>query len=216
MKSDTNHNIGDKQNTDGGILRCHKTNSHFLAYLFRMKYINRWSLMRNTNTENIAEHSLEVAVISHLLAIIKNTYFGGNLDPNKVAVFAMFHDASEIITGDMPTPIKYFNPEINLAYKNIEEIANQKLLSMLPCELKNLYKKILFFTDEESLSIVKAADKLAAYIKCIEEEKAGNKEFLKAKEAIFSSISKTDLPEVKYFIQTFIDSFSLTLDELDY
>jgi 5'-deoxynucleotidase len=190
--------------------------SHFAALLFRMKYINRWSLMRNTESENIAEHSLEVAIISHLLATIKNNYYNGNLDPNYVAVLAMFHDASEIITGDMPTPIKYFNPELNEAYKNVEKIANQKLLSMLPDDLKETYQKILFHEGNEEWALVKAADKLAAYIKCIEEEKAGNKEFIKAKESIFNSINEMNRPEVKHFVDLFMCSFSLTLDELDY
>lgn len=190
--------------------------SHFPALLFRMKYINRWSLMRNTESENIAQHSLEVAIIAHLLATIKNKYYNGNLDPNYVAVLAIFHDASEIITGDMPTPIKYFNPELNEAYKNVEKIANQKLLSMLPDDFKDTYEKILFHEGSEEWALVKAADKLAAYIKCIEEEKAGNKEFLKAKESIYNSLKEMDRPEVKHFMDLFMCSFSLTLDELDY
>ncbi|NLP13975.1 MAG: 5'-deoxynucleotidase [Clostridium sp.] len=190
--------------------------SHFPALLFRMKYINRWSLMRNTESENIAVHSLEVAIIAHLLTVIKNKYYNGNLDPNYVAVLAMFHDASEIITGDMPTPVKYFNPELNEAYKNVEKIANQKLLSMLPYDFKETYEKILFHEGNEEWTLVKAADKLAAYIKCIEEEKAGNKEFIKAKESILKSIKEMNRPEVKYFMDLFMCSFSLTLDELDY
>ncbi|GAE91042.1 5'-deoxynucleotidase [Acetivibrio straminisolvens] len=191
-------------------------NSHFLAFLFRMKYINRWSLMRNTEVENIAEHSLQVAMIAHILAVIKNKYYGGNLDPNYIAVLAIFHDSSEIITGDMPTPVKYFNPELKEAYKNVEYIANQKLVSMLPEDFKEIYQDIFFHNESEEWSIVKAADKLAAYIKCIEEEKAGNKEFVKAKETISKSIDAIERPEVKYFMDIFMRSFSLTLDELEY
>jgi len=181
-----------------------------------MKYINRWSLMRNTEVENIAEHSLQVAMIAHLLATIKNKYYGGNLDPNYIAVLAMFHDSSEIITGDMPTPVKYFNPEIKEAYKNVEYIANQKILSMLPEDFKETYQSFLFHNVSEEWDIVKAADKLAAYIKCIEEEKVGNKEFVKAKETILKALDAIDKPEVKYFMKVFMHSFSLTLDELEY
>lgn len=211
MENQNKHNLS-QENTHAASNSC----SHFAAFLFRMKYINRWSLMRNTETENIAEHSLEVAIIAHLLATIKNKYYNGNLDPNNIAVLAMFHDAAEIITGDMPTPVKYFNPELNEAYKNVETIANQKLLSMLPYDFKEVYKKILFHEENEEWALVKAADKLAAYIKCIEEEKAGNKEFVKAKESILNSITEINRPEVKYFMDVFMCSFSLTLDELDY
>lgn len=210
----------EKQSNDQVIKKDHGTEvnlcSHFLAFLFRMKYINRWSLMRNTETENIAEHSLQVAMIAHLLATIKNKYYDGNLDANNIAVLAMFHDSSEIITGDMPTPIKYFNPELKDAYKNVENVANQKLLSMLPKDFKETYEKILFHDDSEAWAIVKAADKLASYIKCIEEEKAGNKEFIKAKETIAKSIAQINRPEVKCFMDVFMCSFSLTLDELEY
>lgn len=201
-----------KKNNDTETNLC----SHFLAFLFRMKYINRWSLMRNTETENIAEHSLQVAMIAHMLATIKNKYYDGNIDANNIAVLAMFHDSSEIITGDMPTPIKYFNPELKDAYKNVENVANQKLLSMLPKDFKDTYERILFHDDSEAWTLVKAADKLAAYIKCIEEEKAGNKEFIKAKETISKSIAQINRPEVKYFMDVFMCSFSLTLDELEY
>ncbi len=172
--------------------------------------------MRNTEIENIAEHSLQVAMIAHLLATIKNKYYGGNLDPNYIAVLAIFHDSSEIITGDMPTPIKYFNPELKEAYKNVENIANHKLVSMLPDDFKEAYQNIFFDNESEEWAIVKAADKLAAYIKCIEEEKAGNKEFLKAKETISKSLDAINRPEVKYFMDIFMCSFSLTLDELEY
>lgn len=210
MKNCTNNNV--ENNTDESSTSC----SHFLAFLFRMKYINRWSLMRNTEIENIAEHSLQVAMIAHLLATIRNKYYNGNLDSNHIAVLAMFHDASEIITGDMPTPIKYFNPELKEAYKNVENIANQKLLSMLPEDFKEIYQNIFFHNGSEEWIIVKAADKLAAYIKCVEEEKAGNKEFVKAKETISKSLDAINRPEVRYFMDIFMCSFSLTLDELEY
>jgi 5'-deoxynucleotidase len=192
-----------------------KSKNHFLAYLLRMKYINRWSLMRNTLNENIAEHSLQVAIIAHLLANIKNTYFDGKLDPDRVAAIAMYHDVNETITGDLPTPIKYFNPEIKKAYKSIEKIANEKLISMLPEELRSIYGKLVFNEDEEVIKIIKATDKLSAYIKCIEEEKAGNSEFRKAKDSIYEQLTAVNLPEVEFFMEKLIPSVSLTLDELD-
>lgn len=194
-----------------------KSEFHFFAFLSRMKYINRWGLMRNTQPENIQEHSIQVAMIAHGLAVIKNTYFGGSIDAERVAVLSIYHDASETITGDMPTPIKYFSPEISRAYNDVEKIANEKLLSMLPEEVKEHYRKILFKNDEtkELWELVKAADRISAYIKCIEEEKAGNKEFKKAADVIYKSIRKLNLPEVKYFIDNIIPTYKLTLDELD-
>lgn len=190
---------------------------HFHAYLSRMKYITRWGLMRNTYSENIQEHSLQVAVIAHMLCIIKNKMFGGTVNPDKIAVYAMYHDSNEIITGDLPTPIKYFNPEIKQAYKDIEATSKNKLLSMLPDEIKEEYEKIFFYEEnsEEGWEIVKAADRISAYIKCIEEEKANNSEFKKAKLTIEVSIKKIKAPEVEYFLKYFIPSFSLTLDELE-
>ncbi len=182
-----------------------------------MKYITRWGLMRNTFPENIQEHSLSVAIIAHALAVIRNKLFKGEVDEGKVAIFAMFHDCNEIITGDMPTPIKYQNPEINLAYKEVEDISRKKLLTMLPDELQDIYADILFHENSRGdyWKIVKAADRISAYIKCIEEIKAGNNEFRKAGESILNSISKIDMPEVRYFMDHFISSFNLTLDELD-
>ena len=190
---------------------------HFFAFLSRMKYIMRWGLMRNTQTENIQEHSLQVAVIAHSLAVIRNTFFEGNVNPERIAVLAMYHDANEIITGDMPTPIKYYNPEISRVYRDVEDVSKDKLISMLPQELKESYRSILFFEDEDELhfKIVKAADRISAYIKCIEEVKAGNREFKKASESILKSVIDSDLPEVKYFMDNFIPSFYLTLDEQD-
>lgn len=191
--------------------------SHFFAYLSRMKYINRWGLMRNTKQENIQEHSLQVAMVAHGLGIIKNKFFGGSVDVDKVVTLAVFHEASEVITGDLATPIKYFNPEIKKAYRDIEKVANVRLLGMLPKELQGEYKYLLTENnrDDEAYLIVKAADKICAYIKCLEELKAGNQEFTKAKRAIEDQIDNIDLPEVKYFMEIFIPSFSLTLDELN-
>lgn len=190
--------------------------SHFFAYLSRMKYITRWGLMRNTVTENIQEHSLQVAIIAHALAVIRNRFFEGNVTPEKVATLAVFHDVSETITGDLAAPIKYFNPEINDEYKKIEKVANEKLLSMLPDELKPEYKNLLTHDDGSAeWKVVKAADKISAYLKCIEELKAGNKEFSKAKDAIEKEIRELRLPEVDYFIKKFAPSFNLSLDELN-
>ncbi len=194
-----------------------KSNYHFFAFISRMKYISRWGLMRNTQPENIQEHSMQVAVIAHALGLIKNKFYGGQVNPERIALLGMFHDSNEIITGDMPTPIKYYNPEISRVYKDIENISKNKLLSMLPEELAEDYASILFHEDDESeeWALVKAADRISAYIKCIEELKVGNKEFQKASEAIYDSILKIELPEVKYFIEKFLPSFSLTLDEID-
>ena len=190
---------------------------HFFAFISRMKYINRWGLMRNTIPENIQEHSLEVAIIAHALALIKNSLFGGQLDPEKIAVYAMYHDCNETINGDMPTPVKYFSDEIVSAYKKIEEISKNKLISMLPENLKEAYQSILFYDkqDPEAQKIIKSADRISAYIKCLEEKKAGNREFLKAEQSILASIEAGGLPEVQYFMKHFIHSYNLTLDELE-
>jgi 5'-deoxynucleotidase len=194
-----------------------KHNNHPFAFLSRMKYITRWGLMRNTQSENIQEHSLQVAVIAHALAVIKNEFFDGDTNPERIAVLGVFHDCNEIITGDLPTPIKYHNPGISSAYKDIETISKKKLLSMLPEELVGTYSSILFHDeqDREGWKLVKAADRISAYIKCVEEEKAGNREFKKASESIYQSIMEIDLPEVHYFMEKFMPSFYLTLDELE-
>lgn len=188
--------------------------SHFFAYLSRMRFIQRWALMRNTAPENIQEHSHQVAVLAHALAVIRNEKFGGQVDPGAVAVAALYHDASEILTGDMPTPIKYDNPAIQGAYRDVEKMAEQKLLGMLPQELREVYAPILTVPDEETRRLVKAADKLSAHIKCLEELKAGNLEFRQAAEQTRRALESYDLPEVRYFIDTFLESFSLSLDEL--
>ena len=188
--------------------------SHFFAYVSRMRFIQRWALMRNTAPENVQEHSHQVAVLAHALAVIRNEKFGGTVDPGAVAVAALYHDASEILTGDMPTPIKYDNPAIRKAYKDVEAVAEGKLLAMLPEELQAVYAPILTPADPEVIRLVKAADKLSAYIKCVEELKAGNNEFREAAAQTRKSLEAYELPEVVYFLETFMDSFALTLDEL--
>lgn len=190
---------------------------HFFAFLSRMKYINRWGLMRNTYTENIQEHSLQVAIIAHGLAVIRNTYFGGEINPERVAILAMFHDCNEIITGDMPTPIKYYNPQISKIYKDIEDISKEKIISMLPEKMADEYYSLFFKNpdDIDCWKIVKAADRISAYIKCIEEVKAGNNEFKKASESIYQTIKEIDMEEVAYFMEKFLPSFYLSLDEID-
>lgn len=186
----------------------------FFAYIARMRYIVRWGLMRNTMQENIQEHSHMVAVLAHALAVIQNRYFGPQIDPGQAAVAALYHDASEILTGDMPTPIKYDNPAIRSAYKDVEAVAERKLLNMLPEELRGAYTTVLTEVDPETERLVKAADKLSAYIKCVEELKAGNTEFREAAAQTRRALEAYELPEVAYFLETFMDSFSLTLDEL--
>ena len=188
--------------------------SHFFAYVSRMRFIQRWALMRNTAPENVQEHSHQVAVLAHALAVIRNEKFGGSVDAGQVAVAALYHDASEILTGDMPTPIKYDNPAIRAAYKDVEAVAEQKLLHMLPEELQDIYAPILTGPGGEIEQLVKAADKLSAYIKCVEELKAGNNEFREAAAQTRKALEAYDLPEVRYFLDTFMESFSLTLDEL--
>ncbi len=181
----------------------------------RMRYINRWGLMRNTQTENIQEHSHMVAVLAHALAVIENEKFGGQVDPGQVAVAALYHDASEILTGDMPTPIKYDNPAIQSAYQQVEAVAEQKLLSMLPEELRPAYEDAITIPDPEVKALVKAADKLDAYLKCVEELKAGNAEFRKAKEQTYAALCQNPIPALRYFMEHFLADFSLTLDELN-
>ena len=188
--------------------------SHFFAYISRMRFIQRWALMRNTALENVQEHSHQAAVLAHALAVIRNEKFGGAVDPGLVAAAALYHDASEILTGDMPTPIKYDNPAIRSAYKDVEAVAERKLLAMLPEELRGAYAPVLTDVDPEVHKLVKAADKLSAYIKCVEELKAGNLEFREAAGQTRRILEGYGLPEVAYFLDTFMDSFSLTLDEL--
>ena len=187
---------------------------NFFAYISRMRYIERWSLMRNSLPENIQEHSHMVAVLAHALGIIRRDIFHQPCDPDKCAAAALYHDCSEILTGDLPTPIKYHSPEIMQAYKQVEEIANEKLMSTLPKELRAAFAPYMQEDDEEVKAIVKAADKLSAYIKCIEERKAGNNEFLSAEKQTKAKLDESSMPELKYFLENFIPAFELTLDEL--
>ena len=186
----------------------------FFPMIARMRYINRWGLMRNTQPENIQEHSHQVAVLAHALAVIQNRYFGGQVDPGAVAVAALYHDASEILTGDMPTPIKYDNPDIQSAYKAVEATAEQKLLSMLPEDLRGEFEEAVTIPDPQVRALVKAADKLSAYIKCVEERKAGNAEFRSAEEQTYAALRDNPLPALDYFMDRFLPGFQLTLDEL--
>lgn len=186
--------------------------------LSRMKYINRWGLMNNTRLENISEHSQQVAILTHCLVLIHNKRFGGNLDAQRAALLAVFHDSTEIITGDMPTPIKYQNPEIIGAYKQIEDKAADRLISLLPADFKDEYESILKQNGEQDGQLrkfVKAADKYSALIKCIEEMRMGNDEFRMAKETIQKSIDKMGMEETKVFEDEFLPSFYLALDELE-
>ncbi|MCR5825392.1 MAG: 5'-deoxynucleotidase [Oscillospiraceae bacterium] len=190
-------------------------NSHFFAYVSRMRYIPRWALMRNSFSENVQEHSHQVAVLAHALAVIRNRFYGGSVDTGAVTVAALYHDATEILTGDMPTPIKYYNPEIKNSYRKVERVAADKLISLLPPELQADYRPILRDVDPEVHRIVKAADKLSAYIKCVEELKAGNLEFKRAAEQTYHALADMRLPELDWFMAHCLDSFSMTLDELE-
>lgn len=187
----------------------------FFAMLSRMRYIGRWALMRNTFEENVQEHSHMVAVLAHGLAIIQRDILGQPANPDRCATAALFHDAPEILTGDLPTPIKYYNPEIKKAYKQVESVSCEKLLALLPEELAGSYRPLLFESEPEVAVIVKAADKLSAYIKCIEELKAGNSEFEAAARQTGQALREMQLPCLDYFMEHFLDSFRLTLDELE-
>ena len=189
-------------------------NNSFFSLIFRQKYIKRWGLMRNITEENLSSHSFEVAVLAQALAIIGNTYFGKSYNVDRVCTIALFHDAEEVFTGDMPTPIKYFNEDMRDNYKKVELAAADSLLSKLPKELKPIYDDILKNDDKEIHILVKAADKLAAYIKCIEEEKCGNTEFTNASKATKESLDKMDSQELKWFMENILPSFFLTVDEM--
>lgn len=188
----------------------------FFAYLSRMKYIKRWSLMRSVREENIMEHSQSVAVIAHALALITNKIYGGNVDEKKVVLSAQYHEVGEVITGDLPTPIKYFNPEIKTAYKDLEKGACERILSMLPECLKAEYSEYILPDENcEEYKIVKYADRLAAYLKCVEEVKSGNAEFKKAKATIGRELIACKNPAVEYYLKEFAPAYELSLDELD-
>ncbi|MDD2417951.1 MAG: 5'-deoxynucleotidase [Oscillospiraceae bacterium] len=188
---------------------------HFFAMLSRMKYITRWALMRNTRTENISEHTNDVAVLSHALAVLTNQRFGGNVDVGKCVLIALYHDAPEILTGDMPTPVKYYNPSIQEAYKQVERVSSEKLLSMLPQDLHDEYEPLIIDDGswQEERSIVRAADKLSALIKCIEEQRQGNHEFDKARRSTEKAVRNMKLPAADCFLEEFLPSYKLTLDE---
>lgn len=190
--------------------------SHFFAHLSRLKLINRWPLMRNVRTENVSEHSLQVAFVAHALAVIKNRKFNGNLNAERIGMLAMYHDASEVLTGDMPTPIKYFNAQIAHEYKKIEKLAQRSLIAMLPPELQQDYRLLIDDSccSEEEHAIVKQADALCAYLKCLEELSAGNSEFALAKARLEKTLQQRQSPEMDYFMEIFIPSFSLSLDEI--
>lgn len=188
---------------------------NFFAMVNRMKMINRWALMQNSSMENIAEHSHSVAVIAHALALIGNKEFGRNYNAERTALLALYHDTTEVITGDMPTPVKYYNDEIREVYKNIEEIAGNRLLSMLPDDYKDEYAAFFSHNEEDAelWKLVKSADKISALIKCIEENRMGNKEFEIALKSQEKKIAEIDLPEVKFFSEHFLPAYYLTLDE---
>ena len=190
--------------------------NHFFAYINRTKYIRRWGLMRNTETETLSEHLYQTAVLAHALAIIENEMFGGKLNAEKIALCALYHDAPEIITGDMPTPVKYYNGEIKEAYRKIEDETSEMLLSKLPEKLRPAYEDILTgcSTSADDHKIIKAADTLCAYIKCIEEKKAGNRDFDGAAVSIEKKLDSFDLPSLDYFRREFLGSYSLTIDEM--
>ena len=191
--------------------------SRFYAYLSRMKHIFRWSLMKNSQQESLSVHTLDTAVIAHALGLLRNRRFGGSCDVERLVLLAIYHDCSEILTGDMPTPIKYYNPEIKAAYKEVEAVANKKLVEMLPEDLREDYAPLLEHDgeDPELLKLLKAADKISALVKCVEEENSGNKEFSKAKLSIMESIKEMRLPEADAFISEFLPSYGLTIDELN-
>ena len=189
--------------------------NEFYALMARMRYITRWGLMRNSFSENIQEHSHQVAVLAHALALIRRDILKlEGPDPDRCAVAALYHDVTETITGDMPTPIKYHNPEIKNAYKQVERIASERLLGMMPEQLRESYRPLIMEEDQQVKPIVKAADKLSAYIKCVEEQKAGNADFDSAAEQTLSSIRSMNMPELTWFVEHCLPAFSLNLDQL--
>lgn len=189
--------------------------NHFFAYISRLRLIQRWGLMRNTIPENDMEHSMQAALIAHGLAVLGKTRFDRPVNPEHVLALALYHDAGEVITGDLPTPVKYKNPAMQDAYKNLESMACEQLLAMLPPDLNTEYRPYLApSTNSYEWKLVKAADRICAYLKCIEEEKMGNREFDQARVAVEDALHKNPLPEVQAFLEEFVPSFSLSLDEL--
>ena len=191
-------------------------NSHFFAHLARMKLIHRWPLMHNVRIENVQEHSLQVAMVAHALALIRNRFFDGQLNPERIATLAMFHDVSEVLTGDLPTPVKYYNPAIKEEYKKIEKIAEQKLIDMAPEPFREDYAELISGDkhSEDEAFIVKAADEICAYLKTLEELSAGNREFTLAKKRLDKMLKDYHSDEVDYFLKQYVPSFSLSLDEI--
>ena len=191
--------------------------SNFFAFISRMKYINRWGLMRNIKDENVSEHSLDVAVIAHALTIIQKRRLNMDVNPDKTALYAIYHDASEIFTGDLPTPVKYFNTVIKTAYKDVELAASKRLLKLLPEDFYSDYEAVLIPREDEKeiWKTIKAADKISAYIKCLEEEKSGNREFLKAKQSILMDLNSMEREDVDIFMSEFLEGYELTLDEME-
>ena len=189
--------------------------NNFFGMLSRMKYINRWGLMRNNINENIAEHSLQVAIIAHGLAVIGNKRFGRNLNAEHITMMGIMHDTTEIITGDLPTPIKYYAPEIRDAYKKVENIAANQLLKELPEDMQEAYEDILIEDESMEWKYVKAADKLSAYIKCIEEKNTGNTDFAKAEDTIRKALEDMQMEEIDVFIEEFLPAYVMTLDEIN-
>ena len=188
---------------------------HFFAYLARLRYIRRWGLMRSVMPENDAEHSLQVAMIAHAIAVIGRDSYGRGCDPEHILALGVYHDVSEVITGDMPTPVKYHSQELRTSYKGVERMANERLLSMLPEGLRPAFRPYLSEPEGYDRAVVKAADSISAYVKCIEEKRAGNREFEAAGESIRRSLEAIDLPEVQDFLRMFLPSFELSLDELN-
>lgn len=202
----------DRTGREGDVLR------HFFAVLSRMKHIRRWGLMRSTREENLCEHSFETAVLAHALAVLRNERFGGHVSPERAAALALFHDASEIFTGDLPTPVKYDNPVLRTSYAAVEAHARERLLSMLPPDLRPAYRPLIEEggeDGEELRRIVKAADKLSALIKCVEERRAGNTDFARAEQTLRRAVEALELPEADCFLKEFLPSYALTLDELE-
>lgn len=188
----------------------------FLACLSRLKLIRRWSLMRNTQPENDAEHSLQVAMIAHTIAVIARERYSRPVNPEHVLSLAVYHDATEVMTGDLPTPVKYNNEELRGAYRRLEDLSADRLLSLLPRDLQPAFQPFMKQADGYEHRLVKAADRISAYIKCLEEQRAGNREFDYAAENVRRSIDAIDLPEVKDFLEDFLPAFSMTLDELNH
>jgi len=188
---------------------------HFFAYVSRLRYIRRWGLMRSVMPENDAEHSLQVAMIAHAIAIMGRDNYGREVNPEHVLALGVYHDVSEVITGDMPTPVKYQTDELRKSYKDVERMANERLLSMLPDGMRTAYTPYLSVPEDYDRQILKAADSISAYLKCLEERRAGNREFDAAGESIRKGLAQIELPEVQDFIREFIPSFELSLDELN-